>query len=174
MVAPLKLTGKKIHGWEVLSQAPSNRFGNTIWWCKCVCGTVKKITGTQLVQNRSRRCMACRNFKTIPSVYWHRLAASAAKRQIPFEVTKEYLFELFLTRGSKCVYTDLPLHFSAKNRGNAPEDIGNASLDRIDSDKGYVVGNVQWVHKDINRMKWEFSEARFLELCRLVAAKVPG
>ena len=40
-----------------------------------------------------------------------------------------------------------------------------ASLDRIDSKKGYIEGNIQWVHKDINRMKWAFNEDYFIKLC---------
>lgn len=27
-------------------------------------------------------------------------------------------------------------------------------FDRIDPNKGYIIGNVQWVHKHINMMKW--------------------
>lgn len=42
------------------------------------------------------------------------------------------------------------------------------SIDRIDSSVGYVEGNMQWVHKDVNRMKQEFSESYFIETCRLV------
>ena len=37
-----------------------------------------------------------------------------------------------------------------------------ASLDRIDSSKGYIKGNVQWVHKNINYMKQEMTNEEFL------------
>ena len=47
---------------------------------------------------------------------------------------------------------------------------GTASLDRIDSSKGYVPGNIQCVHKDINALKTDFSEERFLELIHMIAA----
>ena len=46
---------------------------------------------------------------------------------------------------------------------------GTASLDRIDSSKGYVKGNVQWVHKDINKMKTDFEQSIFIKLCKSVA-----
>lgn len=46
-----------------------------------------------------------------------------------------------------------------------------ASLDRIDSSKGYIPGNVQWVHKDVNKMKLALSEKRLLELCTLIVQK---
>ena len=46
-----------------------------------------------------------------------------------------------------------------------------ASLDRIDSSLGYVKNNVQWVHKDINKMKQELNENYFKNLCKIIAKK---
>lgn len=43
-----------------------------------------------------------------------------------------------------------------------------ASLDRIDSRHGYIPGNIQWLHKDINVMKWDHTTGRFIELCGMV------
>lgn len=45
---------------------------------------------------------------------------------------------------------------------------GTASLDRIDSSKGYTKENVQWVHKDINMMKQEYTTEVFLGWCKKV------
>lgn len=44
-----------------------------------------------------------------------------------------------------------------------------ASVDRIDSTKGYTPDNVQWVDKRINFMKQHFSQVEFVELCCLVS-----
>ena len=46
---------------------------------------------------------------------------------------------------------------------------GTASLDRIDSSKGYTKDNVQWVHKDINYIKRDLSDSEFITLCKKVA-----
>ena len=43
-----------------------------------------------------------------------------------------------------------------------------ATLDRIDSTKGYIENNVQWLHKDINTMKWAFTQDQFLNYCRII------
>lgn len=43
-----------------------------------------------------------------------------------------------------------------------------ASLDRIDSSKGYEVGNIQWIDKKINWMKWAMSDEEFIYYCKLV------
>jgi hypothetical protein len=45
-----------------------------------------------------------------------------------------------------------------------------SSLDRKDSSIGYTKDNIRWVLKDINMMKQQFSEDRFLELCHQVSA----
>ena len=45
-----------------------------------------------------------------------------------------------------------------------------ASLDRIDSTKGYFIENVQWVHKYVNIMKWHTANQEFIEWCKLIAA----
>ena len=46
-----------------------------------------------------------------------------------------------------------------------------ASLDRIDSSRGYDADNIQWVHKDINWMKQDFSQSEFIAYCRRVSKK---
>jgi hypothetical protein len=43
-----------------------------------------------------------------------------------------------------------------------------ASLDRIDSTKGYLVGNVQWVHKDINNIKQDYTVDELMKYCELI------
>lgn len=48
-------------------------------------------------------------------------------------------------------------------------DISEWILDRIDSTKGYIVGNIQWIHKAVNKMKMEFSVADFMAVCKVVA-----
>jgi len=46
-----------------------------------------------------------------------------------------------------------------------------ASLDRIDNNKGYIEGNVQWVIKKINYMKNTLSEKNFINLCNKISEK---
>jgi hypothetical protein len=43
-----------------------------------------------------------------------------------------------------------------------------ASLDRIDSSKGYIKTNVQWVHKKVNKMKQDTSVDEFKHYCKLI------
>jgi len=41
-----------------------------------------------------------------------------------------------------------------------------ASLDRIDSTKGYTLDNIQWVHKTLNRLKMNLDNQEFIEWCK--------
>jgi hypothetical protein len=69
-------------------------------------------------------------------------------------ITLEYIWDLLLEQNRKCALTGLPLTF-AKDYNKSTLD-QTASLDRIDSSVGYIIGNVQWVHKEINKIKREF------------------
>ncbi|RLD70194.1 MAG: hypothetical protein DRI98_08575 [Bacteroidetes bacterium] len=53
-------------------------------------------------------------------------------------------------------------------------DTGNiwkASIDRIDSNKGYVSDNVQWTCWAVNRAKGDLTNDDFIKLCRAVVER---
>ena len=83
---------------------------------------------------------------------------SAKKRGHAWDVSPEYLWQLWLDQDGVCSYTGRSLVHGV-----------DASIDRIDNQKGYEEGNLQWVHKDVNWMKGAFSEEVFLAVCREVA-----
>jgi hypothetical protein len=87
---------------------------------------------------------------------------------VRIDITIEDCWELFKEQDRKCVYTGLVLHFPVNSTHKANRD-ATASLDRIDSSKGYVKGNIQFVHKHINMMKNTYEEDYFLEMCHLVS-----
>lgn len=103
----------------------------------------------------------------VSKTLYYRLGRNAQERGVPFLVTLEYISDLFDCQGGKCALTGLEIGF-----GKRTCDGYTASLDRIDSSLGYVVGNVWWVHKDINYMKMDLPLSRFKELCRLVIENV--
>lgn len=90
------------------------------------------------------------------------LCTNAKNRNKEFLISTEHLFDLWKNQEGRCAYTKLPL-LSASNQFNT------VSLDRIDSSKGYVVGNIQLVCTAVNKMKQEYSEDLFIQLCHLVA-----
>jgi hypothetical protein len=96
------------------------------------------------------------------------LAGYEGRKIVEFTITIEYLWELFLAQGRQCAISGLPLTF-APTTSDKDRHQGNASLDRIDNTKGYIPGNVQWVHKHINYMKRVYDQPYFVELCKAVA-----
>jgi CRISPR/Cas system Type II protein with McrA/HNH and RuvC-like nuclease domain len=86
----------------------------------------------------------------------------AKKRGFEFLITKEYAWDLYEKQNGKCFYTQLPINLNTRNNSMT------ASIDRIDSNKGYIEDNVVWVHKDINIMKNKFSKEYFLMLCKKI------
>ena len=43
--------------------------------------------------------------------------------------------------------------------------INDGDLDRIDSKLGYIKGNVQWLHRDVNKIKSNLPEDYLFNLC---------
>lgn len=98
-----------------------------------------------------------RGYKEISGTYLSQCLKGAVDRGFVYDVTPEQLWNKWIDQQGICCYTGRKLTHGI-----------DASLDRIDSKKGYLVDNIQWVHKDINRMKQHFSEETFLTLCREV------
>jgi hypothetical protein len=140
--------------------------------CECVCGTEVKIRPEVLKTSKTNSC-GCEpngNWKgvgEISSRLWKTAQRGAATRGLSFNISPHYAWGLFLEQGGKCALSGLSLVFGS-------DALRTASLDRVDSTKGYEEGNVQWVHKVVNIMKWNLTEADFIQYCRFVAAKADG
>jgi hypothetical protein len=86
---------------------------------------------------------------------------------LPFEITIEYAWNLFLKQNRKCALSGKPLLMWGKIDGKYT---GTASLDRIDSSKGYVSNNVQWIDKKLQSVKTKLSDAEFIQICQDITA----
>lgn len=96
--------------------------------------------------------------------YWGSLIDKACRRGMSFIIPIEHGWEMLTKQGFACAISGLPIRMaseSEKRRGIEE----TASLDRINSSHGYIYGNVQWVHKAVNRMKKDYNEDRFIDLC---------
>jgi hypothetical protein len=82
-------------------------------------------------------------------------------------LTSEYLWNLFVLQSEKCALSGIDLTLPENYRPGWVRK-HNLSLDRIDSSLGYIVGNVQWVCKDVNFMKQQLSEEHFISMCKLI------
>ena len=151
----------------------------------CDCGTTKEVYGSHLTSMGVTSC-GCDAVKIgadhvqwsgvgdISGGWWSNHVGSSQKSRArksgatcPITITIKEAWDLFLLQNRECALSGLKLTFPRTSNGSD----GTASLDRIDSSKGYVSGNVQWVHKQINIMKNVLTQDRFIELCCAIASK---
>lgn len=97
------------------------------------------------------------------------MRSMAKIRGIEFQVTIEDVWEQFVRQDKRCRYSGVSIGFldDAPNWKGTPTN--TASLDRIDSSKGYVKDNICWSHKTINVMKLDLTQAEFERWAKLVA-----
>ena len=160
------------------------------WWLCPVCSHEWQAT----IDNRRRKGSQCPNCKKlrfrgstnprwnghgeISGRHWHCIQKEAseerrnrrytvARPQLEFTITIEYIWDLFLKQNRRCALSGKALTMWGKIDGKLS---GNASLDRIDSSKGYIEGNVQWINKKIQMVKTKLSDAEFIQLCHDVTA----
>lgn len=103
-------------------------------------------------------------YKEITGRMISQIKKRAKVSSIKYSLTKEYLYKLFISQDKKCALSKMPIVL-----GVTKDDETTASLDRINSKLGYIEGNVQWLHKHINKMKLDHSQEYFITLCENVA-----
>lgn len=160
---------------KVSDRLPGAKGYESRW--RCDCGKTVVVRDRDVVNGATKSC-GCRRkrsgkdsvhftgYEEITGAFWNSIQCNARHRGKSIEVTLPEVWEKFLTQDRRCAFTDTLLTFET---GSGKHD-GTASLDRIDSSKGYTRDNVQWVHKDINYIKRDLSDADFIALCKKVAA----
>lgn len=167
----------KVYGMlTVLSGATMSRRG-IYWKCRCKCGKIRVARASHIVGGHTKSC-GCLISKTvstrrwaghaeISATLWSSVKHNAKTRGLDLTVTIEQAWDLFIAQERCCALSGLPLRFCRIKKGGWSGQ--TASLDRIDSSKGYVPGNVQWVHKHVNIMKQDMSDETFIGWCMTIA-----
>lgn len=170
--------GKRYGRLTIISYAVNKRTdkkGNRYFLCRCDCGREKEIMGYNIRNGHSSSC-GCQTYKTqsshrqwtgcgeIYGTYYNAVRNNAKHRNLSFDISINEMWLQFLKQDRKCALTGLLLTLPSKSKDTS----ATASLDRIDSTKGYVLNNIQWIHKDLQAMKMNMSETKFKSYCRLV------
>lgn len=173
--------GHKINNWKVISDILVRKNGRMYLSVICTCGSniEKLIPKHHLNSKLSKGCECCSMFHTstgyklLSGDYWSMLKNAANKRNIPFNITIEEAYEKIEYQKFKCALTGLDIKFNKNTTQGKKHDnkIKTASLDRIDSTKGYEIDNIQWVHKDVNIMKNKYNQDYFIKICKLIWEK---
>lgn len=148
---------------------------------KVQCNNCKRIFDKTTYSIGQQRCQCYKTQKgawnysghgELPMVYFSSCKAGAISRGFEFCITIEDMWNKFLEQDKKCALTGLPLNMERNYKmWKKDKEVMTASLDRIDSTKGYTLDNIQWVHKHINVMKMDLDQEYFIKLCKLVTKK---
>ena len=99
-----------------------------------------------------------------PRSWLRKLIEQAKSRDIEWAVTEDDLWDTWMRQRGVCPLSGLQLVIDKDWKKMT------ASVDRMDSSQGYVIGNVWFIHKHINMMKYKFGLDYFVDLCCKVAA----
>lgn len=169
--------GDKIYNWTIISSeikenVKEDKYARPSYILKCTCGSEMKVRKSKIVklqkEGESRAlkgsCKKCLNkvkrenrteqlkYGTAYSYY----KSTAKKRNIHFDLTKDECIEIFK---KDCTYCGS----KPNNIINHIEKIDYTGIDRIDSSKGYIKGNVTPCCKRCNAAKNDMSVDEFLE-----------
>lgn len=160
---------------QLLDERKNN---NRYWLCKCECGNIKEIRAAHLLKGYSKSCGCSwhnknknnfnwKGYEDIPMDFFNSIKRGAESRNIEFNITIEYLWEVFIKQNKQCALSGVNLYFSdiRKNKNKKR----TVSVDRINSSVGYIEGNIQWVHKTVNIMKNKLSNEEFIDFCKKIS-----
>lgn len=125
------------------------------------------LDGREGTAAAARRRHQCSEQCEIPFDLWARYADQAKIRGIFFQLKIQDAWEIFEAQDRRCALSGVELTFARKSGSTA-------SLDRLvvgRSSPGYVLGNVQWVHKTVNIMRNVLSVDDFVAWCVLIAQR---
>jgi hypothetical protein len=184
---------QKIGKWEITNTdiIPHEKTKEAQIKCRCECGFEKLVYCLTLIKGQSTACFNCGHgnkgesnpqwsgYKEVPGTFISRMKAGAKLRKngIEVKINAEDIYNLWVKQDKKCSLSGIPIDFINTNKGNLRQGskydlICTASLDRIDSNKGYIKDNIQLVHKDVNMIKKEYDQEYFLTLCRLITENI--
>jgi hypothetical protein len=176
----INITGKKFGNLLAVEYSHTNKI--EYWKFECeLCNEIGIRRKPDVMRGKTTSCGCQKNvglkngqwlgYNEIDGRIFGHYKKNAKKRGIEFDITIKDMYDQFLVQNKKCPYTNYDLILSASSMCRRTPK--NASLDRIDSNKGYLKGNIQWVYKKINILKNDLSHHEFIDLCHTVSKNCP-
>lgn len=166
---------------ETIEISPDNK---RMFHVRCDCGKEEYKRAGHLVSGYTKSCKSCASKRTaknhpppvnfqgiggLSRTHYSYIKHGADKRNLEFNISMEFLWELYIKQNRKCAITGLEIILEPAIKAcNVNWDIITASVDRKDSSKGYTEDNVWWVHKEVNRLKNNYSMDELVYWCRLI------
>lgn len=116
---------------------------------------------------KKRRDISNRKFAEKMSFeqYVGSVVVKEALKRLGGDIDKKYMLDLWEKQEGKCFYSGIPM---VKRKYKEKRGPFSASIDRIDSNKGYFIGNVVWSTWICNVGKNNFTCEEYLNLCCLI------
>lgn len=101
---------------------------------------------------------------------WNNLAGNAKNRGLEVNINKEDIKALWDNQKGLCAITSLPMEKVKVARATRSRFLNQfrASVDRIDSEKGYVKGNIRMVCAYVNVMKSDQTDEQLKFWCEKI------
>lgn len=180
--------GSKFGNWTVVSEElksgnvlfPGSKNRTLYWNVQCDCGYIGWRNPYHLKTGKSTCCKKCGrtgNYEygephTVAGLIKSKLRqiaynASLRKKvsKLDFTIQASDIQSLYDTQKAQCCLSGLDI--SLDHTKSLQEQM--MSIDRIDSNVGYIPSNIQLVDKRINMMKGTLSNEEFIMLCTAVA-----
>jgi hypothetical protein len=159
--------------WTIVDKVTYNQ-DRVSWKCQCPNGHTRLFQPIQLQKVPGHPCFQCGKSPLstrLENMAWHQVLEAARCRGFTVTIDKEYVIQLLEKQQYRCALSGVTIALASSVENYWVEK--TASLDRIDSTLGYCEGNVQWVHKTVNRAKVNSSDEDFIAMCRSVANHNP-
>ena len=179
---PTNFVGRKFGRLLVLAFIGKRRYGTSkpqqIYNCRCDCGGQIEVPRSSLTSALTQSCgclaregtVARNKERSNPDSAFrnllHRYKKTAASKGLIFSLTDE---EFRTLTSSPCAYTGRLPSRVVYNKSASSRYVYNG-IDRVENDKGYIVGNCVACCYEANSAKSTLTYEQFLSLCRDVVA----
>jgi hypothetical protein len=151
------ITDQQFGRLTVLGYAGTNKHRAALWWCECACidKTIKQVTSNCLRNGSSKSCGCLNQEKFRERVTTH---GQSAKGKISPE------FGSYMRAKQRCENPNHPRYKDWGGRGikvlfntfeeflaevgEKPEPKDEYSIDRIDNNRHYEIGNIKWSNRN--------------------------
>jgi hypothetical protein len=154
--------------------------------CK-VCGNLVSYTSEKTFNQATKRdsmCRSCRSvcanksekrilkvgaknhmwkgYKEIPYAWFSRyFERKGSRKKRTGTINIQDVYNLWILQNKKCALSGRVIGFCDDKNNTS-----TCSIDRINSLKEYTIDNIQLVHKDINKMKNNYDNEYFIQVCK--------
>lgn len=159
---------KKFNKLTIKEYLGVNNYTSLMFSFVCECGNTGTIREFDIGKVKSCGCEMQKKYcNDISQSFFGRFQNNAKSRNIEFDITIQDIWNIYIEQNRKCALSGVDLVFFKGKKNNK---LTNVSIDRIDSNQGYLINNIQLVHKTINIMKNALSDQEFILWCNTVSS----